>query len=150
VYSRGVAVVIEKHTSAAAAPAAVFAYLHDPDRRGAWDVSVERAALEAEPLAVGARLRLAGRRLAPSWLGEYVEYEPPRRSKLRLVEGDGMPFHAFAQTITVAPDSGGSLVTLRLEYEPAGALRLLEPVTLRTRLRKVTVGSLDAVRGQFA
>ena len=93
---------------------------------------------------------LRGRRTAPSWVGEYTELKPPRRSVLRLVEGVGMPFAAFSQTIEVAGRDGGSAVTLRLEYEARGAGRLIEPVVLRPRLAKAVRRSLGSIARHFA
>jgi uncharacterized protein YndB with AHSA1/START domain len=144
------AVVIEEQVDAAAAPATVFAYLHDPANRGSWDASAESATVDGGSPAAGARLHVRGRRMAPSWVGEYTAFEPPRRSSVRLVEGEGMPFRSFSQTISVAPRIGCSTVTMRLEYEPAGVVRLIEPLTLRARLRKVTHRSLGLIRDHFA
>jgi uncharacterized protein YndB with AHSA1/START domain len=146
-----VSVVIEQRVSVAAAPREVFAFLHDPDRRQQWDAMVDLARLEdASAAAVGVRLHLRGRRTAPSWVGEYTELEPPRRSLLRLVEGVGMPFAAFSQTVEVAARDGGSAVTLRLEYEARGLGRLVEPVVLRPRLAKAVRMSLASIARHFA
>lgn len=144
------AVVIEEQVNAAATPATVFAYLHDPAERGSWDASAESSTAEGGSPAAGVRLHVRGRRLAPSWVGEYTSFEPPTRSSVRLVEGEGMPFRSFTQTISVAPRRGGSTVTIRLEYEAAGAVRLIEPLTLRTRLRRVTHRSLALIQEHFA
>lgn len=144
-------VVIEQRAAVAAAPKDVFAFLHDPDRRQQWDAMCDLARLEdASAPAVGVRLHLRGRRTAPSWVGEYAELAPPRRSVLRLVEGVGMPFSAFRQTIEVAAQDGGSTVTLRLEYNPRGLARLLEPVVLRPRLTTAVRKSLASIPGHFA
>jgi uncharacterized protein YndB with AHSA1/START domain len=144
------AVVIEEQVDAAAAPAAVFAYLHDPANRRSWDASAESATVDGGSPAAGARLHVRGRGMAPSWVGEYTAFEPPRRSSVLLVESEGMPFRRFSQTISVAPRKGGSTVTIRLEYEAAGVVRLIEPLTLRSRLRKVTHRSLGLIRDHFA
>ena len=143
-------VVIEHQVEAAAAPASVFAYLHDPKRRGEWDVSADGSTIEGGSPATGVRLHVHGRRMAPSWVGEYTRFEPPTRSSVRLVEGEGMPFRSFTQTISVAPRGGGATVTIRLEYEATGVVRLIEPLTLRHRLRKVTQRSLGRIRDHFA
>ena len=143
-------VVIEQAVAVAARPADVFAFLHDPDRRSEWDAMVDLARLEGDSAAAGTRLHLRGRRTAPSWVGEYVEVDRPRASVLRLVEGVGMPFSDFRQTIRVAASDGGSRVTLRLEYAPRGPARLLEPFTLRPRLAKAVRRSLDNVSRRFA
>ncbi|MDX6548818.1 MAG: Polyketide cyclase / dehydrase and lipid transport [Gaiellales bacterium] len=143
------AVVIEQRVRTAGSPAAVFAYLHDPGQRADWDVSSDAATLEPDTPGVGARLQLRGHRTAPSWVGEYTVYEPPRRSSLRLVDGAGMPFTSFVQSLSVTRDGSGSMVEIRLEYEPRGVVRLIEPLTLRSRLRKVTLRSLAKIRERF-
>ena len=143
-------VVIEQRVSVDAAPGDVFAFLHDPDRRQQWDAMADLARLEdATAPAVGVRLHLRGRRTAPSWVGEYTELAPPRRSVLRLVEGVGMPFSAFSQTIEVVAVKDGSTVTLRLEYQARGLASLLEPVVLRPRLTKAVRRSLAGIAGHF-
>jgi carbon monoxide dehydrogenase subunit G len=145
-----VSVVIEQAVAVAARPADVFAFLHDPERRPQWDAMVDLARLEGDAVAAGARLHLRGRRTAPSWVGEYAEVDRPRSSVLRLVEGVGMPFSDFRQTIRVASHKGGSRVTLRLEYAPRGPARALEPFTLRPRLAKAVRRSLENLSRRFA
>jgi uncharacterized protein YndB with AHSA1/START domain len=149
VYRRGVSVVIEQAVAVGAPPKEVFAFLHAPDQRHEWDAMVDLARLEGDAPAKGARLHLRGRRTAPSWVGEYAELDAPRRSVLRLVDGVGMPFSAFSQTIAVTPRKGGSTVALRLEYQPRGAARLLEPVVLRPRLVGATRKSLANITRWF-
>jgi uncharacterized protein YndB with AHSA1/START domain len=142
-----VSVVIEQRVSVDAAPKDVFAFLHDPDRRQQWDAMADLARLEdASAPAVGVRLHLRGRRTAPSWVGEYTELAPPRRSVLRLVEGVGMPFAAFSQTVEVAARA----VALRLEYQPRGLGRLVEPIVLRPRLSTAVRKSLASVARHFS
>ena len=142
--------VIEQTAQLPASPSAVFAYLTDPDRRGEWDDGCSAATLLGDRPAKGARLQLQGRRMAPSWLGEYQSFEPPRRATLTLIEGQGMPFRSFSESFTVAPRSGGSTLTLRLDYETRGAIRLIEPLTVRSRLRRSTARSLARIVAHFA
>jgi carbon monoxide dehydrogenase subunit G len=135
VYVRGVSVAIEQRIAVRAKPAEVFAFLHDPERRQDWDAMVDRCRLESDAPAVGSRLHLHGRRKAPSWVGEYAVFDPPRRSVLRLVEGVGMPFSDFTQTIAVKRhDATTSIVSLRVEYAARGPVILVERFTLRPRL----------------
>lgn len=142
-------VVVEQSVAVGAAPAKVFAFLHVPDSRPEWDVMVDLARLEGDAPAAGVRMHLRGRRTAPSWVGEYAEFDSPRRSVLRLVEGVGMPFSAFSQTITVAPRDGGCTVTLRLDYQVRGPARALESVTLRPRLAGAVRKSLAQIARRF-
>jgi uncharacterized protein YndB with AHSA1/START domain len=144
-----VSVVIEQGVAVPAPPAEVFAFLHEAERRPEWDAMADLARLEGEAVAVGARLHLRGRRTAPSWVGEYTEVDRPRGSVLRLVDGVGMPFTDFRQTIRVAKQDGGSRVSLRLEYSPRGIARVLEPFTLRPRLAKAVRRSLESVSRRF-
>jgi uncharacterized protein YndB with AHSA1/START domain len=131
-------------------PADVFAYLHDPKARARWDGMSDLVRLEADAPATGVRVHFRGRRTAPSWVGEYVAYEPPRRSVIRLVEGIGMPFSEFTETIAVKPEGGGSRVQMTVEYSPRGLLRLLDVFTSRPRITRATDRSLRAVADHFA
>ena len=133
-----------------APPAAVFAYLHDPDARGRWDAMSDLVRLEGERPAPGVRVHFRGRRTAPSWVGEYTVYEPPRRSVVRFVEGVGMPFAGFEQTLTVQPEQGRSRVTFVMEYAPRGLLRALDAVTARPRMERAAQRSLRQVADHFA
>ncbi len=148
-YRRRVAIVLDQRTTVRAPQAKVFEYLHDPAARGSWDAAVDLSRLEGDRVAAGARLHLRGRRTAPSWVGEYVAYQPPRRSELRLVEGVGMPFRSFSQTIELRRSGGGTEVLLRTAYEPAGPMRLLEPIILRPKLRRAALRSLANVSSRF-
>ncbi len=143
-------VVFEQSVVIGAPPAKVFGFLHDPERRPEWDAMVDTARLEGVAGAPDARLHLHGRRTAPSWVGAYSVYEPPRRSVLRLVDGVGMPFSDFRQTITVERAAGGSSsVSLRLEYQPRGPVRILERFTLRPRLASAMRHSLQNLARRF-
>ena len=142
--------VVESHAAVAAPPADVFAFLHDPAQRPVWDVAVDLCNLEGEAVAAGSRLHLRGRRKAPSWVGEYVEVDPPRRSVLRLVDGVGMPFSDYRQTIEVARSDGRSTVTLRLDYTVRGPLVVIERFTVRGRLLRALHDSARKVEMRFA
>jgi uncharacterized protein YndB with AHSA1/START domain len=142
--------VIERTVTVSAKPAEVFAFLHDPEQRSVWDASVDLCRLEGEAVAAGSRLHLRGRRKAPSWVGEYVEVVPPRRSVLRLVEGVGMPFSDYRQTIEIAPAKGGATVTVRIDYTTRGVLALLDRFTVRGRLDHALRDSVRGIEMRFA
>ena len=142
--------VIEQRASVAAKPADVFAFLHDPTQRPVWDTSVDLCRLEGEAVAAGARLHLRGRRKAPSWVGEYVEVDAPRRSVLRLVEGVGMPFADYRQTIEVAADGGQTAVVFEARVRRARPARPDRAVHVSRQARPRAAGlgaqGRDAVR----
>jgi uncharacterized protein YndB with AHSA1/START domain len=142
--------VVESHAAVSARPADVFAFLHNPGQRPVWDVMVDLCRLEGETVAAGSRLHLRGRRKAPSWVGEYVEVNAPRRSVLRLVDGVGMPFSDYRQTIEVAADGGATTVTLRLDYAVRGPLVVIERFTVRGRLAHALRDSARKVELRFA
>jgi uncharacterized protein YndB with AHSA1/START domain len=142
--------VIERKATVSAKPAAVFAFLHEPGQRPIWDASVDLCRLEGETVTAGSRLHLRGRRKAPSWVGEYVDVAPPRRSVLRLVDGVGMPFSDYRMTVEVAPEKGGSKVTLRIEYAARGPIALVERFTVRPRLGDGLRDSARNIEMRFA
>jgi carbon monoxide dehydrogenase subunit G len=142
--------VLERQAIVAATPAAVFDFLHAPEQRQVWDASVDLCRLEGEAVAAGSRLHLRGRRKAPSWVGEYVEVSRPTRSVLRLVDGVGMPFSDYRQTIEVAPAKGGAAVTVRVEYTARGLLALLERFTIRGRIGAAVRDSIRNIETRFA
>src|SRR3954453_21691004 len=142
--------MVESHATVAAPPADVFAFLHDPAQRPVWDVSVDLCNLEGEAVAAGSRLHLRGRRKAPSGGGEYVEFDSPRRSVLRLVDGVGMPFSDYRQTVEVAADGGGTAVRIRLDSAVRGPLVLIERFTVRGRLAPALHDSARRVEMRFA
>jgi uncharacterized protein YndB with AHSA1/START domain len=142
--------VIEQRAELNAPPRDVFAYLTDPARRGEWDASCERCTIEGAAPAKGVRVHITGHRTAPSWTGEYGRFDLNRGAALRLIEGQGMPFTSFIEGFQVEPRKGGSTLTLRVEYEVGGMLRMIEPLTVRSRMRRTTVKSLKNIEQHFA
>ena len=140
---------VHRWISVNASPGDVFAYLHDPQARARWDRMSDLVRLEADAPAKGVRVHFRGRRTAPSWVGEFAAYDPPRRSVIRLVEGVGMPFTEFTETITVKAEGRGSRIDMTIEYTPRGLLRLLDGFTSRPRLSKAADRSLRAVADHF-
>jgi hypothetical protein len=143
-----VATVIDQQTTVKAAPAVLFDFLHDPARRREWDSTVDGADLEGE-LGTGGRLHLHGHRKAPSWTGEYRVYERPRRSELVFLEGVGMPFRSYVQTIEVKPAKGGSTVRFRIEYELPAVLALIDAFTFRGKLARAARNAMSDIAVRF-
>ena len=142
--------VIEQRADLNAAPRDVFAFLTDPARRGEWDSSCERCTIDGVAPAKGVRVHITGHRTAPSWTGEYGRFDLNRGAALRLIEGQGMPFTSFIEGFQVEPRKGGCTLTLRVEYEVSGMVRMIEPLTVRSRMRRTTAKSLRNVEQHFA
>ena len=141
--------MIEQTADMNAAPRDVFAFLTDPARRSEWDSSCERCTIEGDAPAKGVRVHITGHRTAPSWTGEYGRFDLNRGAALRLVEGVGMPFTSFIEGFQVEPHKGGCRLTLRVEYGVSGMVRMIEPLTVRSRMRRTTAKSLRNVEQHF-
>jgi uncharacterized protein YndB with AHSA1/START domain len=116
-------------------PADVFAYATDPDKLATWQTNTVSAVPEPSgPLRVGSRIRevhrAPGGKEMPS-LVEVSALEPDRAFALRMVEG-ALPIHA---DMTFEPTERGTLVRFRAHGQPAGAMRVAQPLLRRT-LRK--------------
>jgi hypothetical protein len=142
------AIAVDAHVSAP--PAAVFDYLHDPAQRPVWDPMVEGATLQSERLRPGARLLLRGRRKAPSWTGEYRRLDRPLGSELVLVEGTGMPFRSFRQSVALRADGSGSQLRYTVAYELPPLLRPIDVFTFRGRLTRAARQAVSRVEQHFA
>lgn len=70
-------------------PEKVFAYLSDPEKLSEWQGAAEVTQLTDGPVGPGTRFRevhvAMGRRMES--VTEFAEYEPPRRLRVRIVEG---------------------------------------------------------------
>jgi uncharacterized protein YndB with AHSA1/START domain len=114
----------------------VFAYATDPAKLASWQTNTVSAVPEGDgPLGVGTRLREVhrgprGKEIAT--LVEVSEYEPDSRFSLRMLEGP-LPIHA---DLAFAPNDTGTVFRFRAFGEPAGAMRLLQPVLRRALHRQ--------------
>jgi uncharacterized protein YndB with AHSA1/START domain len=118
-------------------PEEVFAYLDEVERHGEWQEDVVGVERQTEgPTRLGTRVRET--RKVPggdrSMTYEITEYEPPRRSSFRVLDG---PIRAVG-TISVVPLDNGSRsrVTIDMDFEGRGISgKLLLPVA-RGQARK--------------
>jgi uncharacterized protein YndB with AHSA1/START domain len=114
----------------------VFAYATDPDKLATWQTNTVSVTQDGEgPLHVGTRLRevhrAPGGKELPSVV-EVSELQPDAVFALRMVEG-ALPIHA-RMTFDATPR--GTLVGFRAHGEPAGAMRLAQPLLKRTLKRQ--------------
>lgn len=111
-------------------PEDVFAYLDDVERHGEWQDQIVDVQPESDqPMGVGKRVRETRR--VPggdrSMTYEVTEYDPPRRSSFRVLDG---PIRAVG-TISVEPVSDGSRsrLTFTVDFQGHGlGGKLLLPV----------------------
>jgi uncharacterized protein YndB with AHSA1/START domain len=111
-------------------PEDVFAYLDDVERHGEWQEQIVDVQPESDqPMGVGKRVRET-RRIPGgdrSMTYEVTEYDPPRRSSFRVLDG---PIRAVG-TISVEPvgDGSRSRLTFTLDFQGHGlGGKLLLPV----------------------
>jgi carbon monoxide dehydrogenase subunit G len=124
----------------------VFAYVTDLERLSEWQPNVISVTRETEgPLRQGTRLREVRRGPFGRNVEAIVEvsaYEPDRRFDLRIVSGplpiDGS--HEFHGT------DGGTRVDFVAQGQPAGVLRIAEPLLARV-LRRQFSGYYDRLKG---
>jgi uncharacterized protein YndB with AHSA1/START domain len=102
-------------------PEEVFAYLDDVERHGEWQDQIVAVEPQGDqPMGVGKRVRETRR--VPggdrSMTYEITEYDPPRQSSFRVLDG---PVRGFG-TIVVEPVDHGSRsrVTFTIEFEGHG------------------------------
>jgi len=113
----------------------VFAFVTDPDRLGEWQTSIVEVRRErAGTLQPGDRLRevqsALGRRVESTV--EVVEYEPPRRFALHIIDGP-IPFDG---RWTFEPTPTGTRVHFVGEGALRGPIRLAEPLLTRALRRQ--------------
>jgi uncharacterized protein YndB with AHSA1/START domain len=114
----------------------VFAHATDPAKLPTWQTNTVSSEPDG-PLGVGTRLREVhrgprGREIAT--VVEVSEYRPHEAFGLRMLDG---PLALHAQ-LTFEPRDGGTLLRFRSFGEPAGAMRLAQPVLRRALRRQFT------------
>jgi uncharacterized membrane protein len=131
--------VVEESVVIARPPEAVFDYLAQADNLPEWDSSIVHAdQVGAGPVGVGTRWRgiskILGRRF--EWTTEITEFDRPRRSSSRSVEGKLQ----FTVTIMLEPADGGTRFTYRVDAASGlGGVfgRLADPIVERAQARTV-------------
>jgi len=131
--------VVEESVFVAQPPEMVFDYLTKAENLPVWDASiVEAEQIGSEPVGVGTRSRgiskILGRRF--EWTTEVTEFESPRRTSVRSVEGK----LTFVVTNVLEPVNGGTQYTYRVDAESGlGGIfgRLGDPIVQRAQARTV-------------
>jgi hypothetical protein len=114
-----------------APPAAVFAYLTDPEKATVWQASLLEAQFSPDPpVRKGTEIhevrKLLGRKIESTV--EVTDFEQDRLFGGRVRSGP-VPWH-FRYTFEGA--DGSTRVDFHMEGEPGGFFRLAEPLVVRT------------------
>ena len=131
--------VVEQSVFIARPSEVVFDYLATADNLPVWDSSIVQAEqVGADPIGVGTRWhgtsKILGRRF--EWTTEVTEFDRPRRSSSRSVEGKLQ----FTVTIRLEPVDGGTRYTYRVDAASGlGGVfgRLADPFVERAQARTV-------------
>lgn len=115
-------------------PEDVYAYIDDLSRHGEWQGPIQEVTVLTDgPTRVGSRAR--EKRKVPGSVQEMTyeitAHDPPRSASFRGIDGPVRP----VGTVTVAPEGGGSRVTIELDFEGHGLGKLLLPL-VRSQARK--------------
>ena len=113
----------------------VWAFVHEPANDPKWQATIVEAHAPEEPLGVGTKIREVRRFLGRRFEMEYevTEYEPHRRSAVRVTSGPipGGGSYAFE------PVNGGTRFSMTLEIDAHGFFRLAEPIFARAAHREM-------------
>lgn len=117
----------------------VFAFFTDPGRRPEWDLSVvSEQLLTPPPVGEGSRIRtrmqVMGRELEFEW--QVTVYDAPAVMAATSETGSMPTRLSFA----LDESTDGCTVTATIEGQPAGMLRLLEPVVSETARKTLATG----------
>jgi uncharacterized protein YndB with AHSA1/START domain len=124
-------------------PEAAFDYMARFEHLVEWDPSaVESRAVSGDP-AAGARYEVAVRfgKGVQRLTYEITEFDPPRR----VVLVADAPRYRSTDTITVAPDGAGSVVTYDAVIDLKGLMKLAGPI-IAGRFRAVGDAARDGMR----
>jgi uncharacterized protein YndB with AHSA1/START domain len=133
------------------APADLFRFCHDVERRPDWDGRVVHMELLSPPLRTGALVRVdVGRdgEFAFTWDGEYTTVQFPSRSRVRVLDAaPHSPFAAGTETWTFERCEEGTHFSLAWEYEPRGLVaRILDALGRRAATSRAIERSLARLK----
>jgi uncharacterized protein YndB with AHSA1/START domain len=119
-------------TDIARPPEEVFSYATDPSRFGEWQVGVVSGGTEGVgPPGVGTRCTVT-RKLGGAertLTSEITELDPPRTWAIHGIDG---PLRADVKvTVIPAGDSGGSRITIALDFFGRGIGKAILPIAVR-------------------
>jgi uncharacterized protein YndB with AHSA1/START domain len=143
-------VIVKRETVVPAPPEEVWSLVSDPARLPQWWPGVTRV----EEASADAWTTVLSSPKGKSVRVDYsrIESEPERRLRWRQEVGES-PFErilaAAATEIALAPDEGGTRVTVALDQKPRGWARFA-PLQFRSAGVRQVQGALDGLKAVFA
>ena len=148
---------LQAEITLAADAATIWDYVQDADRRPEWDRSVHRVEKRfTGPLMAGGILRITATPGGPlafvaDW--EYISYQRPERSAVKLIAGiRGMnPFRHMAGSWVYHAEGEATRFTLTTQYEVKGgwAGRWLDRLVIAPMIRRQLDESLAVLAGKW-
>ncbi len=115
--------------------------IRDLSLRPVWDQTVSKVDRDENLLYYVAPLFLG---LSWYWTGEYITFEPPNRSAIRMIYGSiTRPFKSLVGTWIITPrDDRNAMLTMNISFEPRIPIPLLD-ILMRGRVKKLLRKSLS-------
>ena len=115
--------------------------IRDLSLRPVWDQTVSKVDRDENLLHYVAPLFLG---LSWYWTGEYITFEPPNRSAIKMIYGSiTRPFKSLVGTWIVTPrDDRNAMLTMNISFEPRIPIPLLD-ILMRGRVKKLLRKSLS-------
>ena len=115
--------------------------IRDLSLRPVWDQTVSKVDRDENLLHYVAPLFLG---LSWYWTGEYITFEPPNRSAIKMIYGSvTRPFKSLVGTWIVTPrDDRNAMLTMNISFEPRIPIPLLD-IFMRGRVKKLLRKSLS-------
>lgn len=114
--------------------------IRDLSIRPAWDKTVRKVERDENVLYYTAPLFMG---LEWHWIGEYITFDPPNRSAIKMVSGSfSRPFKNLVGTWIVTPSNMNTILTMNISFEPRIPIPLLG-ILMRRRVKKLVRKSLS-------
>gem|GEM_PF-1164377 len=114
--------------------------MRDLDLRPQWDSTVSHVSRDEQFLYYTAPL-ISG--FSWHWIGEYITFEPPTRSAVKMISGSlHRPFANLIGSWILKPHGSETLLTMNISFEPRLNLPFL-PAIMGRRIRRLTVESMS-------
>ena len=113
--------------------------MRDLDLRPTWDTTVHNVSRDEQFLYYKAPL-ISG--FSWQWTGEYITFEPPTRSAVKMISGSlHRPFASLVGSWILKPQGSETLLTMTTSFEPRLKLPFL-PSIMSRRISRIMLESM--------